>query len=95
MKLEQTQVRVPRWQRHWWQGEDNLEYRCPACGEFHRLNISLTGWVLYVALLAALSAAWMAQVNRMGILGAGLVTAALLYRHAVALRPASAREARP
>lgn len=89
MKLEQTQVRVPRWQRRWWQfGEDSLEYRCPACGQFHLLRISRFGWALYAALAVSMLLVWKLGVHRMGVVGAGLVAAALLFRHAVELRAA-------
>ena len=96
MQLEKAQVRVPRWQRRWWQlSEESSEYRCPACGSFHRLQFTALGGFLYALLLAALAYAWYSGIHQIGIAGAGLVCAALLFRHSVTLRAATPPRSRP
>lgn len=89
LDLSSSHLQVPCRRRRWWQlREERSEYRCARCGGFSRLGLSAQGAVLYGALGAALSlGAW----HRLpwSILGmAGLLGAALLFRHAVRLRPA-------
>ena len=90
MQLEKTQVQVPRWQRRWWQlSEEGCEYRCPACATFHRLEFTPLGGFLYTLLVVALVVAWRWGIHPAGVAGSGLVGAALLFRHSVALRATS------
>ena len=91
MNLEKTQVRVPRWHKQWWQlGDDALEYRCQACHQFHIMRVTPRGWLLFGLVCLGMIAAWFADLHRTGIMGAGLVSTALLFRHAVDLKPAHA-----
>jgi 16S rRNA (cytidine1402-2'-O)-methyltransferase len=90
VKLDEAQVRVPYRRRHWWQfGDERNEFRCRHCQGFGVLRLSRFGLGLYAAELVALGWGWMhGGLPRMGLVVGGLALAALLFRHAVALRPA-------
>lgn len=90
LDLSTTYLQVPYRRRHWWQlKEQRSEYRCPRCGGFNRLALSPVGALLYLALATALAVgAWRRLPWPMLGMG-GLLGAALLFRHAVRLRPAS------
>lgn len=87
VQLDQSQVRVPVFDRRWWQfGDERSEFRCKGCNGFSRMRLSAFGIALYGVEVAALGWGWMqSSIPRMGLLAGGLVAAALLFRHAVKL----------
>ncbi len=89
LDLSTSHLEVPYRRRHWWQlKEQRSEYRCRRCGGFNRLRLSGAGAALYLALAALLAIGVWRQLP-WPILGmGGLLSAALLFRHAVLLLPA-------
>jgi hypothetical protein len=95
LDLAKGHLYVPYRRYRWWHWrEQRSEYRCSRCGGFNVLRPSTTGVLLYASLIAALAiGAW--QALPLPVLGlAGLMAAALLFRHAVRLErsPPEGRE---